>query len=149
MNMTAALRLVVRPFRRPFFHILAAVTDRRYRVMLVAAAVLPCLSSQAAAGPAVTVVHTFSALEGAYPSPMLNADGASPGAGMILGSDGNLYGTTTTGGANGAGLIFSLSPAGNLTDGFDFQAITMSDGTVLQANVYRPADASGRAVEVR
>lgn len=25
--------------------------------------------------------------------------------------------------------------------------ITMSDGTVLQANVYRPADASGRAVE--
>ena len=129
MNMTAAFWLVVRLFRWLLFHILAAVIVRRYRVALVAAAALPCFSSQAAAGPGVTVVHTFSALEGSFPSPMVNADGASPGAGMILGSDGNLYGTTTTGGANGAGIIFSLSPAGNLKDWLDFQGVILSDGT--------------------
>lgn len=42
-------------------------------------------------------------------------DGQSPSDGLVLGSDGNLYGTTAFGGgvAN-AGTIFSISPAGTL-----------------------------------
>jgi uncharacterized repeat protein (TIGR03803 family) len=97
--------------------------DGRHGLALLAAVALPCLSSRAAAGAGVAVVHTFSALQGSFPSPMLNADGASPGARMTLGSDGTFYGTTTTGGVHGAGIIFSLSPAGNLTDLFDFQGV--------------------------
>jgi uncharacterized repeat protein (TIGR03803 family) len=128
MKMTAALWLVVKLLRGRLFHIFAAVLDRRYSVALVAAVALPCLSSRGAAGTGVAVVHAFSQSGSLPPSPLVNADGASPGARMTLGSDGNLYGTTTTGGAHGAGIIFSLSPAGSLTDLYDFQGIPDSDG---------------------
>ena len=64
----------------------------------------------------------FSASQAAlYPSPVTTPDGASPAARMILGGDGNFYGTTTTGGIFGAGIVFSLSPNGTLTDLYDFQ----------------------------
>jgi len=42
------------------------------------------------------------------------ADGNYPGQ-VLQGSDGNLYGITLTGGANGAGTIFKLTPQGVLT----------------------------------
>ena len=38
------------------------------------------------------------------------ADGGGPLAGLISDRNGNLYGTTSTGGANGAGTVFELSP---------------------------------------
>ena len=38
-----------------------------------------------------------------------NADGAMPYAGLIQASDGNFYGTTAAGGANGGGTVFKLS----------------------------------------
>jgi uncharacterized repeat protein (TIGR03803 family) len=37
-------------------------------------------------------------------------DGAQPRAGLIFDADGNLYGTTSTGGADGEGTVFELSP---------------------------------------
>jgi uncharacterized repeat protein (TIGR03803 family) len=39
-------------------------------------------------------------------------NGATPFAGVIQGSDGFLYGVTSVGGANGAGLLFKLSTSG-------------------------------------
>jgi uncharacterized repeat protein (TIGR03803 family) len=42
------------------------------------------------------------------------ADGAYPQT-LIKGSDGNFYGTTAQGGANGAGSVFEITPTGTLT----------------------------------
>jgi uncharacterized repeat protein (TIGR03803 family) len=50
-----------------------------------------------------TVLYTFCSEENCI-------DGATPQAGMIFDSVGNLYGTTFVGGAQGVGTVFELSP---------------------------------------
>jgi uncharacterized repeat protein (TIGR03803 family) len=46
-------------------------------------------------------------------------DGGGPN-GLVEASDGNFYGTTVNGGANGGGTIFELTPAGQLTTLYSF-----------------------------
>ena len=46
-----------------------------------------------------TVLHRFTGF-----------DGAGPNANLVLDSNGNLYGTTTSGGAGGAGVVFEITP---------------------------------------
>lgn len=46
-----------------------------------------------------TVLHRFT-----------GPDGALPVAGPILDDKGNLFGTTSTGGANGSGVVFEITP---------------------------------------
>ena len=41
-------------------------------------------------------------------------NGANPGAGLVQGNDGNFYGTTVVGGANGYGSLFQLTLSGTL-----------------------------------
>jgi uncharacterized repeat protein (TIGR03803 family) len=48
------------------------------------------------------------------------ADGETPLAGLIQATDGNLYGTTSAGGANGGGTIFRITTAGTLTTLYSF-----------------------------
>jgi uncharacterized repeat protein (TIGR03803 family) len=43
------------------------------------------------------------------------SDGANPRGHLVLAKDGNFYGLTYHGGANGAGTIFQLTPGGNFT----------------------------------
>jgi uncharacterized repeat protein (TIGR03803 family) len=43
------------------------------------------------------------------------SDGFFPEAGLLQATDGNLYGTTNGGGANGYGTIFEITPSGKLT----------------------------------
>ena len=40
------------------------------------------------------------------------ADGANPYGALVVGRDGNFYGTTLQGGAHGVGVVFKLTPAG-------------------------------------
>jgi len=49
-------------------------------------------------------------------------DGAYPIGGMTLATNGDLYGTTSGGGANGYGMVFKVSPQGKLTAVYNFCA---------------------------
>ena len=48
------------------------------------------------------------------------ADGGTPRAGLLQGSNSNFYGTTEVGGASGSGTVFSISTSGNLTNLWSF-----------------------------
>jgi uncharacterized repeat protein (TIGR03803 family) len=135
MKKTAFFYMVTEPLCRWLLHFFAAVMDHRGGVALLAALALPGLSSHAGttSNPGVTVVHTFSAPE-PVSSYFINADGASPAARMTLGKDGNLYGTTTAGGLNGAGNVFVLTTSGKLTNLYNFQGIIESNNPL--ANDY-------------
>jgi uncharacterized repeat protein (TIGR03803 family) len=60
-----------------------------------------------------TTLHDFCAIE-------FCPDGADPSGFLVQASNGNFYGTTTTGGANNGGTIFKMSPAGELTTLYSF-----------------------------
>jgi uncharacterized repeat protein (TIGR03803 family) len=55
------------------------------------------------------------------------ADGALPNA-LVLATNGNFYGTTQTGGTNGGGTVFEITPAGKLTTLYRFCATNCADG---------------------
>jgi len=61
--------------------------------------------------PTFTTLYSFSALSTQYK----NTDGGWPEAGLILGNDGCLYGTTTYGGLYGDGTVFKITSSGALT----------------------------------
>jgi len=47
-------------------------------------------------------------------------DGRYAWPGLVQGTDGNFYGTTTYGGTNNAGTVFQISPGGNYTNLYSF-----------------------------
>ncbi len=63
-------------------------------------------------------------------------DGRSPQSGLVLATDGNFYGTTTGGGANGYGSVFEITPAGELTTLHSFDWTDGEDprGGLMQAS---------------
>jgi uncharacterized repeat protein (TIGR03803 family) len=62
-----------------------------------------------------TNLHFFAG----YPN-----DGETPVGGLVLGSDGNFYGTTSAGGSTfGGGTVFRISPSGNYTNLYNFVGV--------------------------
>ncbi len=55
-------------------------------------------------------------------------DGGSPSAGLVQGGDGNFYGTTLFGGANGEGTVFRISPSGSYTSLYSFVGSPIDGG---------------------
>jgi uncharacterized repeat protein (TIGR03803 family) len=66
-------------------------------------------------------------------------DGENPSAGLVLGGDGNFYGTTDTGGKNGKGTVFRVSPSGRYTNLYSF-AGSPTDGENPYAGLVRGSD---------
>ena len=70
----------------------------------------------------LTTLHSFG-----------GSDGSSPNAALIQATDGNLYGTTETGGASNAGTIFKITPGGQLTTLYEFTGVNSIYAGLLQA----------------
>ena len=64
-------------------------------------------------GGVLTTLVQFTGTTGAVP-------GTNPGTNLILASDGNFYGTTTSGGTGGFGTIFKMAPDGTFTSLLSF-----------------------------
>jgi uncharacterized repeat protein (TIGR03803 family) len=76
----------------------------------------------------VTTLHSFN-----------GADGRSPEATLVQGSDGNFYGTTALGGAHAKGTVFRIDAAGNLTTLHSFSGFP-GDGALPVAGLVQGAD---------
>ena len=82
----------------------------------------------------LTTLHSFCSLANC-------ADGANPHAALIEGSDGNLYGTTTGGGAANGGGVFKLTPSGSLTALYSFCSQTnCTDGSSPEGALIQGSD---------
>jgi uncharacterized repeat protein (TIGR03803 family) len=94
------------------------------RLLWAAALVLPGFVAQA--GVSFTSLYSFHV----FPN------GENPEAGLVQGSDGNLYGTTYYGGTNGAGTVFKISIDGALTTLYSFTGtfFTPNPSGLVQGN---------------
>jgi uncharacterized repeat protein (TIGR03803 family) len=78
------------------------------------------------AAGSLTAIHSFN-----------YQDGAVPAGGLVQGLDGNLYGTTSLGGAGGQGTVFEISTNGLLTTLFWFSG---ADGAYPQSTLIQASD---------
>jgi uncharacterized repeat protein (TIGR03803 family) len=83
-------------------------------------------------GGTFAVIYSFGSVAG---------DGSFPLAGLTQGSDGNFYGTTTSGGSNGHGTVFKITPAGILTTLYSLGS-NASDGNLPGAALVLGTDGS-------
>jgi uncharacterized repeat protein (TIGR03803 family) len=95
-------------------------------------------------GHAFTTLHAFA---GGVRGKPANADGAAPTGRLLAASDGNLYGTTSLGGANAAidpngdGIVFRVTPAGAYSIVHTFGA-SVNDSARPFAGLIQGADGS-------
>jgi uncharacterized repeat protein (TIGR03803 family) len=80
-------------------------------------------------------LHSFGMVTNEFGYPL---DGGYPAAGLVLGSDGDFYGTTSEGGTNGYGNVFQISTSGALTSLYSFTA--GNDGAFPKAGLIQGSD---------
>src|SRR3984893_1833366 len=100
----ATLMALLRRLSSPARGILGGVANRMFGCNLYGCGVVFKLSP----GGTEAVLYSFCSLPSC-------SDGSGPFAGLIADRAGNLYGTTTYGGASGIGVVFKLSPSGTET----------------------------------
>jgi uncharacterized repeat protein (TIGR03803 family) len=99
--------------------------------LAVFVAILMFVGNAIAAGPTERVLYRFKG----------GSDGSAPAAGLIADAAGNLYGTTTNGGAascqGGCGTVFELSPTagGRWTETVVYRFTGGSDGAIPQTGL--------------
>jgi uncharacterized repeat protein (TIGR03803 family) len=70
-----------------------------------------------------------------------SADGTDPAAGPVVGTDGDLYGTTRSGGQNGHGVVYALSPQnGGWSESVLYSFAGGSDGAAPAAGLLMGKD---------
>jgi uncharacterized repeat protein (TIGR03803 family) len=84
----------------------------------------------------ITPSGTLNVLHNFCSSPNCT-DGNGPQGALIQATDGNFYGTTTTGGMYGDGTAFEITPAGALTTLYSFN---LSDGSLPQDGLLQATD---------
>jgi uncharacterized repeat protein (TIGR03803 family) len=89
-------------------------------------------------GGMFTTMHSFDLTDGSTP------------AGLVLGTDGNLYGTTSFGGASQQGTVFAITPGGTLTtlhsfDGTDGQGPSAALVQATDGNLYGTTEEGGKS----
>jgi uncharacterized repeat protein (TIGR03803 family) len=64
-------------------------------------------------------------------------DGSNPSGGLVQATNGSFYGTTYDSGANGAGTVFKITPAGKLTTLYNFcpNGLSCTEGGYPQAGL--------------
>ena len=77
----------------------------------------------AISGKSETILHSFAAAGS-------TADGSEPVGGLLHASNGNFYGMTSGGGANGAGTIYQISSSGSEKVVYSFPLVPSSIGGV-------------------
>jgi uncharacterized repeat protein (TIGR03803 family) len=123
--------------RKRRFNMSFRLRNRGFGIAAFAAALLALVIS-AAALPAqaqtYTVLHSFSS----------STDGANPTAGLSQGTSGNLFGTTSTGGTNGSGTTYLITPEGTLTTLYDYCSTShhgiCMDGKIVKAGIVQSAE---------
>ena len=88
--------------------------------------VLPALIISPAHAVTLTALVSFA-----------GTNGSSPGSALVLGTDGNFYGTTSVGGSNNLGTVFQVTPSGTLSSLVSFDA---SNGANPRAPLVLGAD---------
>jgi len=69
------------------------------------------------------------------------ADGSGPVAQLVQATDGNLYGTTQSGGTTGNGTVFKITPSGTLTTLYSFcSQLNCTDGANPIAGLLQASD---------
>jgi uncharacterized repeat protein (TIGR03803 family) len=88
----------------------------------------------------ITPSGTFTSLY-SFCSTTRCADGGEPLAGLVQAANGNLYGTTSSGGVHNGGTVFEITPSGNLTTLYSLCALSnCTDGRSPQAGLIQATD---------